>query len=100
MKIVVKHVDNLKSSLIKGKNTIPEYLVYTMTDDNIPITCANVVGDKWKDAAIKVQQLNYDFTLPVHEVSYNEFKNNVIRNEATYVEDKQTTSINSSVLSR
>lgn len=98
MKIVVKHVDNLKSSLIKGKDPVPQYLIYQMTDDNIPVRCEIANGDDAKRAMIKWMDIQHavdsqtmvnvsmeSLTLPVYEVTYDEFKNNVLRNEATYV---------------
>lgn len=84
MKIVVKHVDNLKSSLIKSKVT-PQYLVYQMTEDNVTINCDIVNGDIEKNKVINKLQSNVGFTLPVYEVTYDEFKNNVLRNETNYV---------------
>lgn len=94
MKIVVKHVDNLKSSLIKTREGIPQYLVYKMTEDNIPISCEIANGELEKTKAVSwIQIQNHldngtsgkEFTLPVYEVSYDEFKNNVLRNETSYV---------------
>lgn len=87
MKIVVKHIDNLKSTLIKNK-TIPEYLIYTMTDDDIPINCINTYGTQFKDMAVKTQQLPYNFTLPVYEVSYNQNKTNILKNKLNNVRNK------------
>ncbi len=90
MKIVVKHVDNLKSSLIKTKVT-PQYLVYKMTEDNIPISCEIADGEWEKTKAVNWIQIEHridkpeNFTLPVYEVTYDEFKNNVLRNETNYV---------------
>jgi len=92
MKIVVKHVDNLKSSLIKTKEPIPQYLVYLMTEDNIPINCDIANGEHSKNSIIdnliiqeNIKNYGKKNILPVYEVSYNEFKNNVLRNETNYV---------------
>lgn len=94
MKIVVKHVDNLKSSLIKTRDSIPQYLVYLMTEDNITISCDIANGEEDKMKAVNWLQIKNhldngtigkEFTLPVHDVSYKEFKNNVLRNETNYV---------------
>lgn len=92
MKIVVKHIDNLKSSLIKTREHIPQYLVYKMTDENIPITCVIANGDEIKDREVSWIQIAHqldcaekNFTLPVHNVSFKEYKNNVLRNETNYV---------------
>lgn len=96
MKIVVKHVDNLKSSLIKSKVT-PQYLVYQMTEDNTPISCEIANGEWEKTKAVSWLQIQNhlkngtsgkEFTLPVYEVTYDEFKNNVLRNETNYVGSK------------
>lgn len=90
MKIVVKHVDNLRSSLIKRKE-IPQYLVYKMTEDDTPISCEIANGDWEMNNAIRLIQNNNsvssseNLTLPICKVSYDEFKNNVLRNETNYV---------------
>lgn len=109
MKIVVKHVDNLKSSYNAEKEMVPEYLVYLMTEDNVPISCEQCYGDEAKDTAVMLHRVDYQwhpsdyqeygynrpeeiidddgcvhFTLRVEEVSYKQFKNNVLRNTSTY----------------
>ena len=83
MRIVVKHVDNLKSSLIKTKEVIPQYLVYKMTEDNISVSCEIANGEYEKNKAINWVQIEHrigkpeNFTLPVCEVTYEEYKNNL-----------------------
>jgi hypothetical protein len=74
MKIVVKHVDNIENKLTTSETLIPQYLVYVMTDDNISISCNICNGDEKKE-----EVLNKNLTLPVHEVSYEEFKNNNLK---------------------
>jgi hypothetical protein len=79
MKIVVKHIDNLQSVNYPDRQLIPQYLVYTMTDDNTPISCTVINGDESKDILIEVTKLqhlltkpNDDFTLVVEYVSYED----------------------------
>jgi hypothetical protein len=81
MKVVVKHIDNLKSSLFPNKVT-PVYLIYLLTEDNIAVSCEEVIGEHERG---KYLRENFNLTLPVFEVTYEEFKNNVLRNEASYV---------------
>ena len=80
MKIVIKHVDNLNSTMSPTRENIPQYLVYLMTNDNIAISCDIVNGRTAKSKMVDNLQVKNNFTLPVLEVSYNEFKNNVLQN--------------------
>jgi hypothetical protein len=79
MKIVVKHVDNLQSINYPERPLIPQYLIYTMTDDNTLISCTVANGDESKDIFIEVKKLqhlltkpNDDFTLVVEYISYED----------------------------
>jgi len=84
MKIVIKHIDNLRSS-INNKDTIPEYLVYVMTNDDIAVSCINTCGDIFMNAAVKDSQAKYGNDLPVHIISYEEHQNNIKQIEENYV---------------
>jgi len=81
MKIVVKHVDNLNSSLIKTREEVPQYLVYLMTDDNISISCDITNGNIDKLKLINNLQSGYSEQLLIEEITLDVFKNNVLLNE-------------------
>ena len=94
MKIVVKHIDNLKSSLIETRDEVPQYLVYLMTDDDTSVSCDIVNGEEEKSLKVNWLQIENhlkngtsgkEFTLPIYEVSYEDFKNNILNNTPTYV---------------
>ena len=87
MKIIVKHVDILTSSLFKTAEETNKYLVYKMTEDNIPISCDECFGEVQKVRSIEKIQEKCDngIILPIYVVTYEEYKNNVLRNEHSYV---------------
>ena len=74
MKIVIKHVDNLVSTF-KSTTVTPQYLIYLMTEDGIKISCDIANGNKEKNkVSNQLISQNKNFTLPIHEISYEEFK--------------------------
>ena len=84
MKLLIKHVDNLKSVVYPDRETIPQYLIYKMTDDGVKVGCMIVNGDSMKNLNVEMIKLQYhlenyndDFTLDVEYVSYEEHKKEI-----------------------
>lgn len=86
MKIVIKHIDNLKSSLVGNKIDVPQYLVYLMTEDNVSITCEIVNGNDRKVNLVNKINEKYDYKLNIFEISHREFKDKMRKNLPTYGE--------------
>src|SRR5690606_12643407 len=86
MKIIVKHVDNLKSQYYPEREITPQFLVYEMTNDNTPISCKICIGEEEKEKYVHQLSLNRELsenknrdlrnliglTLPIEEVSLDE----------------------------
>lgn len=75
MKFVIKESDKY---FINSKATF-KYLIYLMTEDNIPVNCEIVIGNN-DDAMnyISEQESKMDTKLPIEFVRLEEFHNQVI----------------------
>jgi hypothetical protein len=79
MKLIVKHIDNLKSVDYPDREVIPQYLIYLTTKEGVKISCTIANGGTARDVYVelkKVQNMlekpNEDFTLEVENITYEE----------------------------